>query len=85
MPRKNKTQEPVTPQELSKLNDKTTQDPTIRKYHVNTDAKNITGLKKRRKILRIVLGATLAVLLLSLRHWSGFSSEVVRRTSLPFT
>lgn len=64
MPRKNKIQEPVTPQELSKLNDKTTQDPTIRKYHVNTDAKNITGLKKRRKILRIVLGATLAVLLL---------------------
>ena len=64
MPRKNKIQEPVTPQELSKLNDKTTQNPTIRKYHVNADSKNIVGLKKRRRILRIVLGAVVAVLLI---------------------
>lgn len=64
MPRKTKPQEPVTPQELSKLNDKTTQDPTVRKYHVNTDAKNIAGLKKRRRILRIILGAVVAVLLI---------------------
>lgn len=64
MPRKNKIQEPITPQELSKLNDKTTQNPTIRKYHVNADSKNIVGLKKRRRILRIVLGAVVAVLLI---------------------
>jgi len=64
LPRKTKPQEPVTPQELSKLNDKTTQDPTVRKYHVNTDAKNIAGLKKRRRILRIILGAVVAVLLI---------------------
>lgn len=64
MLRKKKTPEPTTPQELSKLNDKTTQNPTIRKYHVNADSKSIVRLKKRRFILRIALGATLAVLLI---------------------
>ena len=64
MPRKPKTQEPITPQELSKLNDKTTQNPAVRKYHVNADSKNITGLKKRRRILSIILGAVTAVLLI---------------------
>ena len=64
MPRKNKIQEPATPQELSKLNDKTTQNPAVRKYHVSTDSKQITGLKKRRKILAITLGAVLAVLII---------------------
>lgn len=64
MPRKTKPQEPITPQELSKLNDKTTQDPTLRKYHVNTDSKNLVGLKKRRRILRVILGAVVAVLLI---------------------
>ena len=62
MPRKNKIQEPTTPQELSKQNDKDVQNPAIRKYHVNMDSKSLTGLKKRRLILRIVLGALLAVL-----------------------
>ena len=64
MPRKPKPQEPITPQELSALNDKTTQNPAVRKYHVATDAKNIVGLKKRRRILRIILGAVTAVLLI---------------------
>ncbi len=64
MPRKNKIQEPTTPQELSKLNDKTTQHPSVRKYHVSTDSKAIVGLKKRRLFLRIALGATVAVLLI---------------------
>ena len=64
MLRKNKIQEPATPQELSKLNDKTTQNPAVRKYHVSTDSKQITGLKKRRKILAIALGAVLAVLII---------------------
>ncbi len=64
MPRKPKPQEPITPQELSALNDKTTQDPAVRKYHVATDAKNLAGLKKRRRVLRIILGAVTAVLLI---------------------
>lgn len=35
MPRKNKIQEPTTPQELSKLNDKTTQDPALRNENLS--------------------------------------------------
>ncbi len=63
MPRKNKIQEPTTPQELSKQNDKDVQNPAIRKYHVNMDSKSLTGLKKRRLFLRIALGSALAILL----------------------
>ena len=64
MPRKNKIQEPTTPQELSKQNDKDVQNPAIRKYHVNMDSKSLVGLKKRRLFLRIALGSALAVLLI---------------------
>ena len=64
---KKKTQEPITPQELSKLNDKQTANPVIRKFHVNADSKQLVGLKKRRRILRIALGvATLILLILFL-------------------
>ena len=66
MPRKNKIQEPTTPQELSKQNDKDVQNPAIRKYHVNMDSKSIVGLKKRRLFLRIALGALLAILVVIL-------------------
>ncbi|MBR1482490.1 MAG: hypothetical protein IJ598_05920 [Ruminococcus sp.] len=62
--KKTKSEQPITPEELSKLNDKQTANPAIRKYHVNTDAAQIVGLKKRRKILAIILGAVTAVLLI---------------------
>ena len=61
---KTKSEQPITPEELSKLNDKQTANPTLRKYHVSTDSAQIAGLKKRRKILGIVLGAVTAVLAL---------------------
>lgn len=64
LPRKNKIQEPVTPEELSKYNDKQTANPTIRKYHVTTDSAQLVALKKRRRILRIVLGGVATVLLI---------------------
>ena len=60
--KKTKSEQPITPEELSKLNDKQTAHPAIRKYHVGTDAAAIVGLKKRRKILGIILGAVTAVL-----------------------
>ena len=62
--KKTKSEQPITPEELSKLNDKQTANPAIRKYHDNTDAAQIVGLKKRRKILAIILGAVTAVLLI---------------------
>lgn len=61
---KTKIEQPITPEELSKLNDKLTANPTIRKYHVNTDSAKIVGLKKRRKILSIVLGVAMIILLI---------------------
>ena len=60
--KKTKSEQPITPEELSKLNDKQTQNPTLRKYHVGMDSAQIVGLKKRRRILAIVLGAVAAVL-----------------------
>ena len=60
--KKTKGEQPITPEELGKLNDKQTQNPTIRKYHVATDSAQIMALKKRRKILGIILGAVTAVL-----------------------
>ena len=61
---KTKSEQPITPEELSRLNDKQTANPAIRKYHVTTDSAQIVALKKRRKILGIVLGAVTAVLAL---------------------
>lgn len=60
--KKTKSEQPITPEELSKLNDKQTQNPTLRKYHVGMDSAQIVGLKKRRRILAIILGAVAAVL-----------------------
>ena len=61
---KTKIEQPITPEELSKLNDKMTANPTIRKYHVNTDSAQIVKLKKRRKILSIILSVALIILLI---------------------
>ena len=60
--KKTKSEQPITPEELSKLNDKQTANPSVRKYHVRTDAEDIVKLKKRRRILGIILGAVTAML-----------------------
>lgn len=60
--KKTKSEQPITPEELSKLNDKQTAHPSVRKYHVRTDAEDIVKLKKRRRILGIILGAVTAML-----------------------
>lgn len=64
MPRKPKTEQPVTPEELSKFNDKTTADPTVERFHVKTDSAEIVALKKRRKILRAILAVALIILII---------------------
>lgn len=64
MPRKPKIQEPVTPEELSQFNDRSTAEPLVRKYHVNTETAQVLALKKRRRILGIILGSVMAVLLI---------------------
>ena len=62
--KKTKSEQPITPEELSKQNEKETAHPSIRKYHVTTDSAKIISLKKRRRILGIILGSVAAVLLI---------------------
>lgn len=61
---KTKIEQPITPEELNKLNEKETSHPAIRKYHVTTDSAQIVALKKRRKVLAIVLGGVTAMALI---------------------
>lgn len=57
-------QEPMTPQELSRYNDKETADPTIERFHVKTDSTEIVKYKKRQKVLRIILTVCLIILII---------------------
>lgn len=81
---KTKIEQPITPEELSKLNDKETANPTIRKYHVKTDSARIVALKKRRKILSIALSVALVILLilflvsLLITKWGDLVIEIDR-------
>ncbi len=61
---KKKIEEPMTPEELSKYNDKETADPVIKHFHVQTDSTKIVGYKKRQKVLRIIITIILIILIL---------------------
>ena len=39
--KKNKQQDPITPEELSRFNDKSTADPDLSRFHVKTDAAEV--------------------------------------------
>lgn len=61
---KPKIEQPVTPEELSRLNDKKISDAEIEHLHVKNDSIEIVKYKKRRKILSIILSVCLIVLLI---------------------
>lgn len=61
---KKKIEEPMTPEELSKYNDKETTDPVIKHFHVQTDSTKIVAYKKRQKVLRIIITIILIILIL---------------------
>ncbi len=62
--KKPKTEQPMTPEELSRYNDKRIADAEIERFHVKADSADIVKYKKRRKTLSITLGVCVAVLLL---------------------
>lgn len=62
--KKKKTEQEITPQELSKLNDKQTAVPEIEHFHIKTDSAEIVKYSKRKRILSIILGVCIAVLLI---------------------
>lgn len=62
--KKTKGEQPITPEELSKFNDKTTADRDIERFHAKTDSVEIVKLKKRRRVLRTILAVCLIILLI---------------------
>lgn len=62
--KKTKIEQPVTPEELSKFNDKETARPEVQRFHAKTDSVAIVKYKKRRKVLSIILSVCLIILLI---------------------
>lgn len=61
--KKPKTEQPVTPEELSKFVDKSVADSDIKHLHVRNDSIDVINYKKKKRILTIVISATVFVLL----------------------
>lgn len=62
--KKTKIEQPITPEELSKLNDKKMADSQIEHFHIKNDSMEIVKYKKRRKILSIILTVCLIILII---------------------
>lgn len=62
--KKTKIEQSLTPEELSRLNDKKISDSEIEHFHVKNDSIEIVKYKKRRKLLSIILGICLVILLI---------------------
>ena len=61
---KTKIEQPMTPEELSRYNDKKIADAQIEHFHVTTDSAEIIKYKKRKKVLSIILGIAILILLI---------------------
>lgn len=61
---KKKTEQEITPQELSRLNDKETAVAEIEHFHIKTDSAEIVKYSKKKRILSIILGVCIAILLI---------------------
>lgn len=61
---KTKIEQPITPEELSKENDKEMLHPDIKHFHVKNDSMEIVEYSKRRKVLSIILSVCLIILLI---------------------
>lgn len=59
-----KIEQPVTPEELSRLNDKKMADAQIEHFHVKNDSMEIVKYKRRRKLLSIILTVCLIILII---------------------
>lgn len=62
--KKTKIEQSLTPEELSRLNDKKMSDSEIEHFHVKNDSMEIVKYKKRRRILSVILGICLVILLI---------------------
>ncbi len=62
--KKTKIEQPMTPEELSRYNDKKIADAQIERFHVSADSEYIVKYKKRKRILSIILGIALLILII---------------------
>ena len=62
--KKVKIEQPMTPEELSRYNDKKIADAQIEHFHVKNDSIEIVKYNKRRKILSIILTVCLIILII---------------------
>ncbi len=62
--KKTKIEQDITPEELSRLNDKKMADAEIEHFHVKNDSIEIVKYKKRRRILSVILSVCLIILLI---------------------
>ena len=62
--KKVKIEQPMTPEELSRYNDKKITDAQIEHFHVKNDSIEIVKYNKRRKILSIILTVCLIILII---------------------
>lgn len=62
--KKTKIEQPITPEELSKFNDKKIADAQIEHFHVKNDSIDIVKYKKRKKILSVILTVCLIILII---------------------
>ena len=62
--KKPKIEQPITPEELSRLNDKKMADAEIEHFHVKNDSIEIVKYKKRRRLLSIILSVCIIILLI---------------------
>ncbi len=61
---KNKIEQPITPEELSKINDKETAKREVERFHIKTDSTQIVRLTRRQKVLRVLLTVGLIILII---------------------
>lgn len=62
--KKPKIEQPMTPEELSRYNDKKIADAEIEHFHVTNDSIEIIKYKKRKKVLSIILTVCLIILII---------------------
>lgn len=62
--KKPKIEQPITPEELSRLNEKKMFDSEVEHFHVKNDSVEIVKYKKRRRILSVILTVCLIILLI---------------------
>ena len=75
--KKKKIEQEITPEELSRLNDKKIADAQIEHFHVKADSIEIVKYNKRKRVLSIILGVCMIILIILLEILGNFYLSIV--------